>query len=178
MGKPLEEKLVALLRKHRLDSPNAPVFVQSFELQNLIDLRTKAKVRAPLVFLATVTGSPYGDTRSYDELLSRSGMKPWAKYIDGIGPDNKRVIAWNPDGTLGRPTSLVADAHANGLQVCPWTVRAENNFLPTDYRIGTNPADFGRVLDFFAQLWKTGVDGLFSDMPDLAVLSRSLTLKV
>lgn len=176
MGKPLEDKLVPLLRKYRLDSPKAPVFVQSFELQNLIDLRTKSKVKAPLVFLATTTGGPYGDSRSYDELLSRSGMKSWAKYIDGVGPDTKRVIAVNADGTLGSPTSLVADAHANGLQVCPWTVRAENNFLPTDYRTGANPADFGRVLDFFAQLWKTGIDGIFSDMPDLAVLSRQQTL--
>lgn len=177
-GKPLEEKLVPLLRKYHLDAPKAPVFVQSFELQNLIDLRTKFKVKAPLVFLATATGKPYGDTRSYDELLSRTGMRAWAKYIDGVGPDTKRVIPVKADGTLGSPTSLVADAHANGLQVCPWTVRAENSFLPVDYRTGANPADFGRVLDFFAQLWKTGLDGIFSDMPDLAVLSRKLTLDV
>ena len=178
MGNPLEEKLVRLIRRFRLDSPKAPIFIQSFELHNLIDLRTEMRVKAPLVFLATVKGTPYGDTRSYDQLLSRSGMKEWAKYIDGVGPDTKRVIAWNSDGTLGKPTSLVADAHANGLTVCPWTVRAENTFLPADYRIGTNPADYGRVLDFFAQLWKTGIDGIFTDNPDLGVLSRELTLGI
>ncbi|MBD2760101.1 glycerophosphodiester phosphodiesterase [Yimella sp. cx-573] len=178
MGKPLEEKLVPLIRRYRLDSPKAPIFIQSFELNNLLDLRTKFGVKAPLVFLATASGKPYGDTRSYDELLTRSGMKSWAQHIDGVGPDTKRVISWNADRTLGKPTSLVADAHSNGLTVCPWTVRAENTFLPADYQTGTNPADYGRVLDFLAQLWKAGIDGIFSDNPDLAVLSRSLTLGV
>lgn len=178
MGLPLEEKVVQLVRRFGLDHRRAPIFLQSFELKNLLDMRTRLRVKAPLVFLATGSGSPYGDDRSYDELLSRRGMKQWAHHIDGIGPDMKRVIAWNADGTLGKPTSLVADAHANRLSVCPYTVRAENEYLPTDYRVGTDPADFGRVLDFFEQLWKTGIDGIFTDMPDLGVLSRELTLGV
>lgn len=173
-GKPLEEKLVPLLRRYGLDRPNAPIFIQSFELQNLLDLRSKFHVRAPLVFLTDVTGGPFADPkrRSYADLVSAAGMKEWASKLDGLGPSLKQVIAWRADKTLGAPTTLVADAHAAGLQVCPWTVRAENDFLPADYRIGSNPDDYGRVLEYLAKLYGTGVDGIFCDMPGIAVLAR------
>lgn len=177
-GKPLEEKLVPLIRKYGLDRKNAPIFIQSFELENLIALRETFKVKAPLVFLTDASGSPFGDSkkRTYAELTTREGIATYAKYIDGLGPSTKQVISWNADKTLGKPTTLVADAHANGLEVCPWTVRAENDFLPVDYRVGSNKADYGRVLDFLQELYKTGIDGIFSDQPDTAVIARELFL--
>lgn len=177
MGKPLEKPLVRLLRAYNLDRPKAPVRVQSFELTNLLDLRRKDRVRAPLVFLTTPTGAPFdlvtaGDKRTYADLLTRSGMRSWAPTLDGVGPDSKQVIAWNSDGTLGSPTRLVADAHAYDLEVCPYTVRAENTFLPKDLRTGTVPSNYGQVLVFLEKLFATGIDGIFSDNPDLAVLAR------
>ncbi|MDE9367516.1 glycerophosphodiester phosphodiesterase [Luteipulveratus sp. YIM 133132] len=174
MGLPLEERLVPLVRKYGLDRANAPIFIQSFELKNLQDLRHRFGVKAPLVFLTSATGGPFNDGRTYAELLTRAGMATYAKDITGLGPDQAQIITRNPDGSTGATTTLVADAHANGLSVCPYTVRAENNFLPTDYRIGTRPDDFGRVLDYLKRLYATGIDGLFSDMPDLAVLAREL----
>jgi glycerophosphoryl diester phosphodiesterase len=63
--------------------------------------------------------------------------------VQGIGPDRVQVIPRNADGTLGPPTSLVDDAHAAGLQVIPYTFRAENQFLPADYRAGTDPNAYG-----------------------------------
>ncbi|MCW4600704.1 glycerophosphodiester phosphodiesterase family protein [Janibacter hoylei] len=76
------------------------------------------------------------------------------------------------DGSLGEPTRFVADAHAAGLKVTPWTFRAENSFLPTDYRIGTDPADFGRALDEVTRFYEAGVDGVFCDQPDVCVEAR------
>jgi glycerophosphoryl diester phosphodiesterase len=52
--------------------------------------------------------------------------------------------------------------------VHPWTFRAENSFLPLDFRSSANPADYG---DLFAEIElfrRTGIDGLFSDNPDIA----------
>lgn len=173
-GKPLEEKLVPLIRTYGLDRPGAPIFIQSFELQNLLDLRTRFKVKAPLVFLTDAKGGPFADPkkRSYAHLTSPAGLREWAHLLDGLGPSVKQVIPWNADNTLGAPTSLVRDAHAVGLQVCPWTVRAENDFLPADLRNGSNPGDFGQVVDYLEKLYATGIDGIFSDMPDIAVLAR------
>jgi glycerophosphoryl diester phosphodiesterase len=56
--------------------------------------------------------------------------------------------------------------------VTPWTFRAENTFLPTDYRLGTNPADFGRAVDEVVTFLGTGIDGLFCDQPDICVTAR------
>ena len=46
---PLEERLLEALRKRKLDRPDGPVFIQSFESANLQYLRTKTKL--PLVQL-------------------------------------------------------------------------------------------------------------------------------
>ena len=43
------------------------------------------------------------------------------------------------DGYLTEPTALVGDAHAAGLVVHIWTIRDENQFLPKDFWIGTDP---------------------------------------
>jgi len=172
-----EAAVMKLVQKYHLDRKNAPLWVQSFELTNLLDLRTAHGFRANLVLLATNGGAPYdlssrGDTRTYADLLTRSGLKQLAGSIDGIGPDKALVVARTPDGTLGVPTGLVAAAHEAGLQVTPWTFRAENGFLPVDYRLGTDPADFGRAVDEAVVFLETGVDGLFCDQPDVCVTAR------
>lgn len=65
------------------------------------------------------------------------------------------------------------DAHGAGLKVVPYTVRAENQFLPAQYRKGTNPNDYGNAFGEFADLCRVGVDGLFSDNPDIAYTARA-----
>jgi glycerophosphoryl diester phosphodiesterase len=82
------------------------------------------------------------------------------------------VIAIEAAGALAGPTPLVANAHAAGLKVIPWTVRAENAFLPPALRRGTEPGAHGDVATLLKALFAAGVDGLFSDFPDLAVAAR------
>ena len=64
-----------------------------------------------------------------------------------------------PDGSLDAPTDLVERAHRAGLLVHVWTLRADPQFLPAAYE-GDAKAEFSR----FHQL---GVDGVFTDFPDL-----------
>lgn len=45
MGMPLEEKVIPLIRRYGLDRPNAPIFLQSFELTNLLMMRDKMRCR-------------------------------------------------------------------------------------------------------------------------------------
>jgi glycerophosphoryl diester phosphodiesterase len=172
LGLPLEGLLVKALRRHGLDRPDAPVFVQSFEARNLHDLRTTYRFRAPLVFLTEATGNPFDDPRPYADHLTPAGLEELATYVNGIGPDKAQVIARNPDGTLATPTSLVMQAHAAGLTVHPYTFRAENTFLPTDLRVGTDPTWYGRAVDEQVAFLRTGIDGLFTDQADISFLAR------
>jgi glycerophosphoryl diester phosphodiesterase len=70
-------------------------------------------------------------------------------------------------------TTLVADAHAVGLAVHAWTFRAENQFLPTDFRIGADPTARGYITAEFELFFGLGVDGVFADHPDTAVAVRT-----
>ncbi|GMA88182.1 hypothetical protein GCM10025868_34320 [Angustibacter aerolatus] len=69
------------------------------------------------------------------------------------------------------------DAHRAGLTVTPYTFRAENQFLPADYRRGTSPADFGRAIDEQVTYLRTGIDGLFTDQTDVGVVARDEYLR-
>jgi glycerophosphoryl diester phosphodiesterase len=66
----------------------------------------------------------------------------------------------------------VPTAHALGLKVVTWTMRAENQFLPTNHRIGADPNARGDLAGEVDAFLDAGVDALFSDHPDLAVAAR------
>jgi len=61
LGLELETPLVQALRRNNLDRPGAKVFIQSFEAHNLAALHDKYRVRVPLVFLTSASGSPFND---------------------------------------------------------------------------------------------------------------------
>jgi len=180
IGLSLEEPLLAALGANGYQGAKAKVFIQSFEVGNLKELRRSS--RLPLVQLLSDVGAPYdlvaaGDPRTYADLSTPEGLAEIATYADGIGPSKNQIVPRDPAGSLLEPTSLVADAHQAGLLVHSYTFRNENNFLPADFRqgdpdspvylraTGNAPAEY----DLFFGL---GVDGLFADNPDTAVAAR------
>jgi glycerophosphoryl diester phosphodiesterase len=171
IGLPLEAKLVAALDAAGWRDADAPVFIQSFEVTNLKRLDGMTGVR--LIQLVAAEGGPADGTyRSYAEMLTPEGLKAVAAYADGIGPEKTLVIPRGPDMRLTSPTRLVADAHAAGLKVHPWTFRAENYFLPTDHRKGEDPRAHGDLVGEIRAYLATGIDGLFSDFTAEAVAAR------
>jgi glycerophosphoryl diester phosphodiesterase len=174
LGLPLEEPLIAVLRRNLLNFPHAPVFVQSFEAANLRDLRERLRLQVATVFLTSASGTPFNDPRPYADYLTPAGLAELARFVDGIGPDKNQVIPRNPDGTLGTPSPLIADAHAAGLVLHPYTFRAENQFLPADFRSSTDPNAYGRAMDEQIAFLRAGIDGLFTDQADIGVLARDL----
>jgi glycerophosphoryl diester phosphodiesterase len=180
IGLPLEEPLVETLRRHGWDGPDAPVFVQSFEVENLRRVHGMTGVR--LVQLLGPQGQPYdfqaaGDPRTYADLATPEGLAEIARYAQGIGPHKDLVIPRNAAGRLGEPTALVRDTHAQGLVVHPWTFRSENYFLPTDLRRGdpadpTFPRQRGDAVAELRRFYEAGVDGVFADHPADAVAAR------
>ncbi|WP_205695580.1 ExeM/NucH family extracellular endonuclease [Conexibacter sp. SYSU D00693] len=172
IGKPLEHPLVRTLERNGLDREDAPVFVQSFETGNLRDLDRELEV--PLVqLLSGPATTPVGDTRTYGELATPAGLRSIARYADGVGPSKDYVVPRNANGSSGTPTSFVRDAHAAGLLVHPYTFRRENTFLPLELRSSSDPAGIGDLEAEVRMVLDLGVDGVFSDDPDIAVAARA-----
>ncbi len=166
IGKPMERRLVDQLRAAGWDSAAAPVFIQSFEVNNLKALR--AMTRLCLIQLISSEGGPAdGAQPSYAAMHTPAGLKAIAAYADGIGPEKTLVV-----GDDGKVTTLVADAHRAGLKVHPWTMRAENAFLTPANRVGADPAAHGRLQDEIARQLAAGVDGFFTDFPYDGVAAR------
>jgi glycerophosphoryl diester phosphodiesterase len=176
-GLPLEPRLLEILSRNRLNQPDAPVFVQSFEVTNLKQLRDGG-LRTKSVLLLSASGAPFdtvaaGSGPTYADLSTPAGLRGIARYAQGIGPDKLQVIPRKTDGTLGSPTTLVADAHHAGLVVHPYAFRAENSFLPVDYQTSAVPTDYGRAIDEQVTYLRAGLDGLFTDQADIGVVARA-----
>ncbi|WP_345025879.1 glycerophosphodiester phosphodiesterase, partial [Streptomyces sedi] len=175
LGLGLEEPLARLLRRHRLHRANAPIFLQSFEptsVQRLAEL-----VDTPgVVLLGAADDRPWdfvesGDPRTVADLVTPEGLAEIAGYAHGLGPTLDLVIPRADDGSLAEPSSLVADAHRAGLLVHPYTLRNENAFLPADFQRGTDPNGYGDVFGAARAYFEAGVDGIFADHPDTALLA-------
>ncbi|GAO77318.1 MULTISPECIES: glycerophosphodiester phosphodiesterase [unclassified Sphingopyxis] len=170
IGLPHEAPLLAMLDRFGYRGRAAHVFIQSFEVGNLMDLRAKSDL--PLIQLMDAEGGPADRPgTSYAAMTSPEGLKMIAAYADGIGPNKAMVIPRGALGRLGTPTSLVHDAHAAKLKVHPWTFRRENYFLPLGDKGGVNPAGHGDLAGEIAAYLATGIDGLFSDNPREAVVA-------
>jgi glycerophosphoryl diester phosphodiesterase len=172
IGLPLEERLVRTLDRYGYRGRRAPVFIQSFETGNLRRLDRLTDVR--LVQLADCSGAPYdlgvaGAPRTYADLLTPAGLRSITRYADGVGVCKNALIPRNADGSLAAPSPVIRDAHRAGLIVHTWTFRRENQFLPLDFRVGTDPNAVGDLVGEIRVFVAAGIDGFFTDNPDLGV---------
>jgi glycerophosphoryl diester phosphodiesterase len=144
MGSPMELAVLDTLHRYRYAAADSPVFIQSFDPRNLRQLRGMTKL--PLVQLLE------------HELGDVAGI---AKYADAIG------IA----KALATPDAVRA-AHAASLKVHVWTFRAENEFLPSDLKVGEVPAAHGKLDAEIRRYLDRGIDGFFVDFPAIGVRAR------
>jgi glycerophosphoryl diester phosphodiesterase len=128
-----------------------------------------------------------GRSELFDSMLTPAGLAQITTYADGIGPWKPMVVpvkckldvAGNcmdldgngtfdgyPDSIQQAPTSLVADAHRVGLFVHEYTFRSEKGFYNVPFDAKGDP------LKEYATHFRLGVDGVFSDAADTALLAR------
>ncbi|MCX4910203.1 glycerophosphodiester phosphodiesterase [Streptomyces sp. NBC_00878] len=181
LGLGLEERVAKVLRRHGLDKKNSPVIIQSFEPTSI--QRLNKLVGNPLVVLLSAANTrPWdfvetGDPRTVADLVKPAGLKEIASYAQGIGPTLDLIILKDASGNLTTPTTLVRDAHAEGLILHPYTMRNENPFLPANFRKGTDADGYGDPFGAFRTYLATGIDGVFTDNPDTGILAREDFLK-
>jgi glycerophosphoryl diester phosphodiesterase len=177
IGLELEKRLARLLRRYGRDKAHSPIFLQSFEPSSIQQLARL--VDSPgVVLLGAADSQPWdfhvaGDPRTVADLITPEGLKEIAGYAAGIGPTRDLIIPPKDDGSLGEPTTLVADAHAQGLVLHPYTMRNENTFLPTEFRRGDDPDAYGDAFGCFRAFFETGIDGVFTDNADTALMAAA-----
>ena len=124
----------------------------------------------------------------FSDLVTPAGLAEVKRYADGIGPwkpylitsactkvVNKACADVTGDGivddrdrNMPTPNKVIANAHAAGLLVHPYTFRNE------PARVG--PGFFGNPVAEYLAFYEAGVDGLFSDFADTAVAARAMFL--
>jgi glycerophosphoryl diester phosphodiesterase len=144
IGLPQEQAVLDCLQRHGYAEPGSPVYIQSFDPNNLRQLRGMTQL--PLLQLLEHTLGDLGAV---------------ARYADGIG------IAKGLASVEG-----VRAAHAVKLQVHVWTFRAENEFLPEDLQIGDSAAAHGDLEAEIRRYLDLGIDGFFVDFPAVGVRVR------
>jgi glycerophosphoryl diester phosphodiesterase len=95
-----------------------------------------------------------------------------ATYATAIGPHKLQVIPLKADGTLDAPAALLQDAHAAGLKIHAYTFRAENRFLPKEFRSDADPHQLGDLTGELLVYLEAGLDGFFTDHADYGVRAR------
>ena len=144
LGLPQEAAVLETLARYGYDAPGSPVFIQSFDPHNLMQLRNMT--RLPLVQLLE------------HEVADLPGI---AKYADAIGIAKALATA-----------ETVAQAHDVGISVHVWTFRAENEFLPDDLKSGPDPGAHGNLPAEIERYLSRGIDGFFIDFPAVGVRVR------
>ena len=181
IGLPFEKRLVDQLVASGYRGKAAAVFLQSFEVANLKELRGMTDMRIvqlidnpknPPAANGAPRNAPYdfvasGNKRSYADLVTAAGLKEIAAYADVVSPYKEVIIPRTSANELGAATSFVSDAKAAGLKVHTWTLRPENPFLPVSLR-KPDTASLSQRGDAVAEInayLKAGIDGFFTDDP-------------
>lgn len=177
LGLALEQPLIEILQRNGYSDGRAKAFIQSFEVGSLRKLRTLTGL--PLVQLLEPNGKPYdvdiaGGALTYDQMSTAQGLKEIASYANAVGPEKHLIIPIQPNGSVSMAdaTGFVRDAHAAGLAVHAYTFRAENRFLPGNYRLGTDANALGNMKTEIQAFLAYGIDGFFTDQPDIGVQAR------
>jgi glycerophosphoryl diester phosphodiesterase len=169
LGLPLHELLGGVLAREKVDGD--ALYVESFEPGVLEQLR--GHVPGKLVQLLEAHSAPADrPDLSYAQMATPDGLRHIADYAEAIGPAKALIVPRAPNGRSLAPTTLVADAHAAGLEVLAWTFRSENLFLPAELRRGTDLAAHGDAAAEYRRFYDLGVDAVFSDFPAEAVAAR------
>lgn len=178
LGLAMEQPLVDILRRNGYIGPEAPIYIQSFEISNLRELSQLTDLRLIQLLGAMqwqpVDQSALGTNVTYGYMATAQGLRDISTYAYAVGPSKNYVIPRDENNRLGTPTSFVADAHVAGLKVHPYTFRSENVFLPAEFQSAdTSQASIGDADGEIKAFYDTGIDGLFTDQPDVAVRLRT-----
>jgi glycerophosphoryl diester phosphodiesterase len=166
LGLDIEEALIEVLERRGQTGEDAAILIQCFEVGPL--QRLSQRIQTPLLQLMQSKGGPADrPDLTYAEMATPEGLHAIAAYADQIGVETTMILPRDDAAASLAPTSLVIDAHEAGLEVVVWTLRAENHFLPLEYRSNKSPSDHGDLTGYARRFSDLGADALFTDFPGL-----------
>lgn len=158
-GMDIARSVLDVLEEAGLASARERVYLQCFDPPTLRYLRNELETPLPLIQLLGDNSWGEDGGTDYDWLRTDQGLADIARYADGIGPWIMHIYRGRDAAGVARVTDLVARAHGAGLLVHPYTFRRDA--LPPG--IDT----YRELLELFIR--RVGVDGVFTDFPDLTV---------
>ncbi len=156
-GRDISRIVLPILERYGCKTKADPCHVQCFEYSEVKRIRGELGWQGRLILLMG-GGKKSDDGADLDHLRSPAGLAEIAKIADGIGPPISSIVSGKTIAER-KVTSLAANAHAAGLQVHPYTLRADD--LPK------NVTSAGELLGLL--LGEAKADGLFSDHPDVCL---------
>ena len=157
-GHDIARAIMAVLAETGYDRRPDQVFLQSFDDKVLQYLRDDLQCQLPLIQLIADPAWGEDSKVDYDFLQTAAGLDYVAGYAAGIGPWYRQIFLGTDDTGVANLSALVTMAQERGLQVHPYTLRKDE--LPTGI------SDFDTLLGIMLE--QAGVDGIFTDFPDLA----------
>lgn len=153
-GQDLSAKVIGVLHQFGYRTKADPCWLQCFEWNEVQRLRSQLGWQGRLVQLIGngKTGSGESD---FESMKTEEGLKQLSTVVDAVGPDI-RVIIRGETIAARKLSDFIQLAHRHGLQVHPFTARADA--LPS-------------AVDSLDQLHQlllvdAEADGLFTDFPD------------
>lgn len=155
-GKDISAAVLEVLKTYGYSEKQDRVFLQCFDADELQRIHAEL---LPAMDMNVALVQLLGTEPEFRPALTPEGMKAVASYADGIGPSINLIVDPDYAGSNLETSNLVSLAHDLDLLVHPYTFRRD--LLPA------YAADYDSLLEIF--LNDIGVDGVFTDFPDLTV---------
>lgn len=184
-----ENKLVDQLHAAYGNSRNAPVFIQSFEVNNLQYLNGRTDIKLVQLVdaddvkadgsmsLVAPYAQPYDfvvgwNPRTFADLVTPEGLAFIKTYADGVGPWKPYLVKTVADGVerTGDGQLTINDRRVDGSTGVIEAAHAAGLLVHTwTFRNDASGYGFADPQAEMAYYMKLGVDGVFTDFPDTGV---------
>jgi glycerophosphoryl diester phosphodiesterase len=150
----MEDGILSTLAAYKMNTADNPVYIQSFSYDTIKSIHAKQQAQGttiPLIVLGlAVTEGSTAKMGIWGTSIEAVDLAEIAKVAKGIG-----VMIGYPAYPVTR--SFIEQAHAAGLKVHGWTF---------------NKADAIAAQKEYREYLDIGMDGMFSNYPDLALMAR------
>jgi len=156
-GFDLSVAVLETLARYGYEGRASSAYLQCFDAAEV--QRIREALGCDLKLIQLLGENSWGESATdYEQLKQPAGLQKLAAIVDGVGPWIGHVYTLADIDGQPVSTGLVSTAHMAGLDVHPYTFRAD--------ALAPGFEDFAEMVAWFSGTLK--IDGLFTDFPDLA----------